>query len=149
MANTNNNNTNTTTGATANTTTKQGNDMNTNTNTPTAKKHYKLTVIEMLLEASEKVAVSKKTKQMVSVSGNNFSGLNNAILALEYAEKGYKSNVFLTEKQMVDNGLELKDGVKYGTQLFSTKIVEKDGKKKKQVLYYTVFNAEQTQDMPI
>ncbi len=130
--------------------------MNTNTqNDPTNEivapeaKHYKMTVAEMLLNASERVATSKKTKQMVSVSGNNFSGLNNAILALEYAEKGYKSNVFLTEKQMTDNGLCLKDGVKYGTQLFTTKIIEKDGKKNKQVLYYMVWNAEQTEDMPL
>ena len=153
-----NNNTATTTGATANTTTKQGNNtMNANTNTPATttpatQRHYKKSILEMYVEAVNMVCKSNRSAQQVSASGNNFSGLNNKILANEMTNKNYKSNLWLTEKDMLEQGLTLiDDSKKYGVQVFTTKLVDIPNSKKKETVlrYWTVYNKDECEVIPV
>ena len=154
-----NNNTATTTGAQeANTATKQGNDtMNENNNTqatttPATQRHYKKSILEMYVEAVNMVCKSNRSAQQVSSSGNNFSGLNNKILANEMTNKNYKSNLWLTEKDMLEQGLTLiDDSKKYGVQVFTTKLVDIPNSKKKETVlrYWTVYNKEECEVIPV
>jgi hypothetical protein len=66
--------------------------------------------------------------------------------------KGYKSNLWLTEKDMLEQGLTLiDDSNKYGVQVFTTKLVDiPDSNKKETVLrYWTVFNKEECEVIPV
>ena len=144
-------NTNTTTVApVAHTTTTQGNDMNTNT-TPAAKKHYRKTVIEMYTEAVERTVDSKKSAVQVSASGNEFQGLNKAILNEAKAELGFKSNKWYTKKAMDNENLIPKSEDDYGVILFSSKLkdIEGSNKKEKIITYYRVFNEDSLEILPI
>jgi len=151
--NENNNNTVTTTGAQeANTTTTQGNTMNANNNTPATQRHYKKSILEMYVEAVNMVCKSNRSAQQVSASGNNFSGLNNKILANEMTNKNYKSNLWLTEKDMLEQGLTLiDDSKKYGVQVFTTKLVDIPNSKKKETVlrYWTVYNKDECEVIPV
>ena len=110
----------------------QGNDMNTNTNTPTettpaATKRYKMTPTELYMEAVEKTVDSKKSAAQISASGNEFQGLNKAILNEAKAELGFKSNKWYSAKAMQDNNLVQKSEDDYGVILFSSKLKDIDG----------------------
>jgi hypothetical protein len=69
--------------------------------------------------------------------------------------KGYKSNLWLTEKDMLEQGLTLiDDSNKYGVQVFTTKLVDipnsGNSKKKETVLrYWTVFNKDECEVIPL
>jgi len=148
--NTNTQNTNTTTVApVAHTTTTQGNDMNTNT-TP-AKKHYRKTVIEMYTEAVERTVDSKKSAAQISASGNEFQGLNKAILNEAKAELGFKSNKWYTKKAMENENLIPISEDDYGVILFSSKLkdIEGSNKKEKIITYYRVFNEDSLEILPL
>ncbi len=134
--------------------------MNTNTQTnpinqtdvAIAKKHYKLSILEMYVQAVNKVCKSNKSAQQVSASGNNFSGLNNKILANEMVDKGYKSNLWLSEKDMLEQGLTLiNDSEKYGVQVYTTKLVDIQNTNKKETVlrYWTVFNKDECEVVPV
>ena len=144
-----NNNTNTT-AATAQTNNTQGNDMNTNT-TPATQKHYRKSVIEMYTEAVEKTVDSKKSAMQLSASGNEFKGLNKAILNEAKAELGFKSNKWFNKKQMDSANLIPKSEDDYGVILFSTKLkdIEGSNKKEKIITYYRVFNEDSLEILPI
>jgi len=144
-------NTNTTSVApVANTQQTQGNNMNTNT-TPAAKKHYRKSVIEMYTEAVEKTVDSKKSAVQLSASGNEFKGLNKAILNEAKAELGFKSNKWFNKKQMDSANLIPKSEDDYGVILFSTKLkdIEGSNKKEKIITYYRVFNEDSLEILPI
>ena len=143
-------NNNTTTAATAQTQNTQGNNMNANT-TPTAQKHYRKSVIEMYTEAVEKSVDSKKSAVQLSASGNEFKGLNKAILNEAKAELGFKSNKWFNKKQMDEANLIPKSEDDYGVILFSTKLkdIEGSNKKEKIITYYRVFNEDFLEILPI
>ena len=140
---------NTTTVAQVAHTATQGNDMN--TNTQAEKRHYKKTVIEMYTEAVERTVDSKKSAVQISASGNEFSGLNKAILNEAKAELGFKSNKWFTKKAMEDASLFPKSDEDYGVVLFSTKLKEVEGsnKKEKIITYYRVFNEDSLEVIPV
>ena len=149
-ANTQNNNTTTTaTAQTQQTQQTQGNDMNANT-TPT-QRHYRKSVIEMYTEAVEKTVDSKKSAVQLSASGNEFKGLNKAILNEAKAELGFKSNKWFNKKQMDSANLIPKSEDDYGVILFSTKLkdIEGSNKKEKIITYYRVFNEDSLEILPI
>ncbi|MEV9527055.1 ArdC-like ssDNA-binding domain-containing protein [Aliarcobacter butzleri] len=109
------------------------------TNTTTTKGN-KMTVAEMLFNATEKVSKHVTNLEVhVSVSGNEFKGLNLQLLDLEGKTKNYSSNVWFTEKQMEEAGLTFKENAGYGVQLFSKNIKED----KTTVRYWTVYNKDQ------
>ena len=134
-----------------NTTTTQGNDMNTNNNTQPAKRHYRKTVIEMYTEAVEKTVDSKKSATQLSASGNEFQGLNKAILNEAKAELGFKSNVWFTKKAMDEAGMIPASEDDYGVILFSSKLKDilNSNKKEKIITYYRVFNKDSLEILPI
>ena len=129
--------------------TTQGNDMNTNT-TP-AKRHYKKSVIEMYQEAVERTVDSKKSAVQISASGNEFQGLNKAILNEAKAELGFKSNKWYTKKAMDSEDLIPKSEYDYGVILFSSKLkdIEGSNKKEKIITYYRVFNEDSLEVLPL
>lgn len=129
--------------------TTQGNDMNTNT-TPT-KRHYRKSVIEMYQEAVERTVDSKKSATQISASGNEFQGLNKAILNEAKAELGFKSNKWYTKKVMDEANLIPKSEDDYGVILFSSKLkdIEGSNKKEKIITYYRVFNEDSLEVLPI
>jgi len=153
--NANTQNTNTTTVApVAHTQNTQGNDMNTNTQantTPAATRHYKKSVIEMYTEAVEKTVESKKSAAQISASGNEFKGLNKAILNEAKAELGFKSNKWFTAKAMQEANLTPKSEDDYGVILFSSKLkdIEGSNKKEKIITYYRVFNEDSLEILPL
>lgn len=109
--------------------------------TTNSTKGSKMTITEMLFNASDKVANAKGFTQQVSISGNEFKGLNNSILSLEQQEKNYQSNVWYSQKQLEEIELTLKEDQKYGVQLFTKNI--KDNKVT--IRYWTVYNEGQLQ----
>ncbi len=128
--------------------------MTTATNTQSTSqevKHYKKSVLEMYVQAVETATTSKKTAQQVSASGNNFTGLNNVLLATAKTDKGHKSNVWYSEKQMTDAGLTVKDTDNYGTVVFTTKLVDIEGSNKKETVlrYWNVFNQDELETIPL
>ncbi len=123
-----------------------------NTDAPVAKKHYKLSILEMYVQAVNNVCKSNKSSQQVSASGNNFTGLNNKILANAMADKAYKSNLWLSEKDMKEQGLTLiNDSEKYGVQVFTTKLVDIPNTNKKETVlrYWSVFNKDECEVIPV
>lgn len=128
--------------------------MQNTTNTPAASnevKHYKKTVLEMYVAAVEGAVTSKKTQQQISGSGNEFSGLNNVILATVKGDKCFKSNEWFSEKQMTETGLMKKDGSNFGTPVFTTKLIDVEGQNKKETVlrYWTVFNRDELEAIPV
>ena len=126
------------------------NTQNTNT-TPTAKKHYRKTVIEMYTEAVERTVDSKKSAAQISASGNEFQGLNKAILNEAKAELGFKSNKWYTKKAMENENMIPKSEDDYGVILFSSKLkdIEGSNKKEKIITYYRVFNEDSLEILPL
>lgn len=126
------------------------NSTNTNT-TSTEVKHYKKSVLEMYVQAVDTAVSSKKTAQQVSGSNNNFSGLNNTILAKAKTDKGFKSNVWFSEKQMNEANLMVKDTENFGTVVFTTKLIDVEGTNKKETVlrYWTVFNRDELTEIPL
>jgi hypothetical protein len=122
-----------------------------NTVAPVANKNYKKTVVEMYQEAVEKVVDSKKSAAQVSASGNEFQGLNKAILNEAKAELGFKSNKWFTKKQMDEANLVPKSEDDYGVILFSSKLkdIEGSNKKEKIITYYRVFNEDALEILPL
>ncbi len=149
-ANAQNNNTPTTVAPVAQNTNTQGNNMNANT-TPATQKHYRKSVIEMYTEAVEKTVDSKKSAVQLSASGNEFKGLNKAILNEAKAELGFKSNKWFNKKQMDSANLIPVSEDDYGVILFSTKLkdIEGSNKKEKIITYYRVFNEDSLEILPI
>lgn len=132
--------------------------MNTQTNNTTAQntvapvaKNYKKTVVEMYQEAVEKVVDSKKSAAQISASGNEFQGLNKAILNEAKAELGFRSNKWFTKKQMEEANLVPKSEDDYGVILFSSKLkdIEGSNKKEKIITYYRVFNEDSLEILPL
>lgn len=126
---------------------------NTNNTTATSNevKHYKKSVLEMYVSAVEAAVTSKKTQQQVSGSGNEFSGLNNVILATVKGDKGFKSNQWFSEKQATEAGLMKKDENNFGTPVFTTKLVDVEGSNKKETVlrYWNVFNKDELEAIPV
>ena len=150
-ANTQNTNTVKTTVAPVAQTTTQGNDMNTNTNTPAATKRYRMTPTELYMEAVERTVDSKKSAVQLSASGNEFKGLNKAILNEAKAELGFKSNQWFTAKAMQEANLVQISEDDYGVILFSSKLkdIPNSNKKEKLVTYYRVFNRDSLEILPL
>lgn len=128
--------------------------METKTNTQatsTEVKHYKKTVLEMYVEATDKASKSNKSAQQVSASGNEFNGLNNIILATVKAELGLKSNIWFSEKQMAEANLMIANPDNYGTVVFTTKLKNIEGSNKKETVlqYWKVFNKDELTDLPL
>jgi len=132
--------------------------MNTQTQNTTAQnsvapvaKNFKKTVVEMYQEAVEKVVDSKKSATQVSASGNEFQGLNKAILNEAKAELGYKSNKWFTKKQMEEANMVPKSEDDYGVILFSSRLkdIEGSNKKEKIITYYRVFNEDALEILPL
>ena len=122
-----------------------------NTEVATQAKHYRKTVVEMYQEAVEKVVDSKKSAAQVSASGNEFKGLNKAILNEAKAELGFKSNKWFNKKQMDEANLVPKSEDDYGVILFSSKLrdIQNSNKKEKIITYYRVFNEDSLEELPI
>jgi len=122
-----------------------------NTEVATQAKHYKKTVVEMYQEAVEKVVDSKKSATQISASGNEFQGLNKAILNEAKAELGFKSNKWFNKKQMDEANLVPKNEDDYGVILFSSKLrdIPNSNKKEKIITYYRVFNEDSLEELPI
>ncbi|PNV84434.1 MAG: hypothetical protein C0627_00905 [Sulfurimonas sp.] len=125
--------------------------MQTQNNNTTEQRHYRKTVIELYTEAVDKVTSSKLSAQQVSASGNNFTGLNNNILANAQKELGYKSNIWFTEKQMQEQNLVQIDEDNYGVILFFTylKDIEGTNRKEKALRFYKVFNKDALETIPL
>lgn len=129
--------------------------MNTNTNENTivtpAKKNYRKSVVELYQDAVESVVDSKKSAVQISASGNEFQGLNKAILNEAKAQLGFKSNKWFTKKAMEDNTLVAKSSEDYGIILFSSKLkdIEGSNKKEKILTYYRVFNEDSLEHINI
>lgn len=132
--------------------------MNTQTNNTQAQnsvapvaKNFKKTVVEMYQEAVEKVVDSKKSATQVSASGNEFQGLNKAILNEAKAELGFKSNKWFTKKQMDEANMVPKSEDDYGVILFSSRLkdIEGSNKKEKIITYYRVFNEDALEILPL
>lgn len=134
--------------------------MNSNTNTQTVNtavtteaqtttKRFKKTVIEMYTEAVENTIDSKKSAVQLSASGNEFQGLNKAIL--NNAKADFKSNVWFTAKAMTEAGLVPTSEDDYGVILFSLKLkdIEGSNKKEKIITYYRVFNQDSLEEIPV
>lgn len=119
--------------------------------TTTTTPHYKKNVIELYTEAVEAHIDSKKSASQISASGNEFQGLNKAILNDAKAKLGYKSNKWFSKKQMEDANLIPISEDDFGVILFSTKLVDIDGsnKKDKVLRYYRVFNEDALEILPI
>jgi len=153
--NANTQNTNTTSVAPVAHTTTQGNDMNTNTTpantTPAATKRYRMTPTELYMEAVERTVDSKKSAVQLSASGNEFKGLNKAILNEAKAELGFKSNQWFTAKAMQEANLVQISEDDYGVILFSSKLkdIPNSNKKEKLVTYYRVFNRDSLEILPL
>lgn len=124
---------------------------NTQATSNTEVKRYKKTVLEMYVQAVEGAVSSKKTQQQVSASGNDFSGLNNVILATVKGDKGFKSNQWFSEKQATEAGLMKKDEDNFGTTVFTTKLVDVEGQAKKETVlrYWNVFNLDELEAIPV
>jgi len=122
-----------------------------NTEVATQAKHYRKTVVEMYQEAVEKVVDSKKSATQISASGNEFQGLNKAILNEAKAELGFKSNKWFNKKQMDEANLVPKSEDDYGVILFSSKLkdIPNSNKKEKIITYYRVFNEDSLEELPI
>ena len=114
-------------------------------------KNFKKTVVEMYQEAVEKVVDSKKSATQISASGNEFQGLNKAILNEAKAELGYKSNKWYTKKAMEEANLIPKSEDDYGVILFSSRLkdIEGSNKKEKIITYYRVFNEDALEVLPL
>jgi antirestriction protein ArdC len=114
----------------------------------TIARSYKKTVLELYTTAVERaIAVNVSTQQM-SITGREFKGLNNSILALSKAENGFESDMWLTEKQMETMGLTVKNDEE-PTIVFTTFLKDVDSKKEFGIRYYKVFNKMQTKNMEI
>lgn len=111
-------------------------------------KTYKKSVIELYTEAAEKVIQSNVKTQQMSISGNQFKGLNNSILALSKEENGFRSDTWFTEKQMQELQLAIKDDAE-ATIIFSTFLKDINGKKELALRYYKVFNKDQVEKIPL
>ena len=124
------------------------NTKNTNTAVDTtvapAKKHYRKTVIELYQEAVENVVDSKKYSIQISASGNEFKGLNKAILNEAKKQNNFKSNKWFTKNAMEKASLVIKSADDYGVILFSSKLkdIPNSNKKEKIITYYRVFNED-------
>ena len=81
------------------------NQENNNTNVSTEKKHYRKSVIELYQESVEKVLGNSDSMVQVSSTGNEFQGLNKAILNEAKAELDFKSNIWFTKKAMEEAGM--------------------------------------------
>ena len=132
--------------------------MNTQTQNTTAQntvapvaKNFKKTVVEMYQETVEKVVDSKKSATQISASGNEFQGLNKAILNEAKAELGFKSNKWFTKKQMEEANMVPKSEDDYGVILFSSRLkdIEGSNKKEKIITYYRVFNEDALEILPL
>lgn len=112
---------------------------------------YKKSILELYVSAVEKAVISKKTQQQVSASGNNFSGLNNVLLAEAKTANGFKSNEWFSEKQITEAGLILKDELSEGVLVFTTKLIDVEGSNKKETVlrYWKVFNKDQLETIPV
>ena len=119
--------------------------------TTAGSKTYRKTVIEMYQEAVERTVDSKKSATQISASGNEFKGLNKAILNEAKAELGYKSNKWFNKKQMEEANLVPKSEDDYGVILFSTRLkdIEGSNKKEKIITYYRVFNEDALEVLPL
>ena len=122
-----------------------------NTEVATQAKHYRKTVVEMYQEAVEKVVDSKKSATQISASGNEFQGLNKAILNEAKAELSFKSNKWFNKKQIEEANLVPKSEDDYGVILFSSKLkdIPNSNKKEKIITYYRVFNEDSLEELPI
>ena len=133
------------------------NTTHTDTNTTVAQeahtptRRFKKSVIELYSDAVERVVDSKKSAAQISANGNEFKGLNKAILNDAKAELGYKSNKWFNSKQFEEAGLFPRDGDDYGVILFSTKLIDIEGstKKEKVIRYYRVFNEDALEVIPV
>lgn len=127
------------------------NTQNTTAAKTTGSKTYRKTVIEMYQEAVERTVDSKKSATQISASGNEFKGLNKAILNEAKAELGYKSNKWFNKKQMEEANLVPKSEDDYGVILFSTRLkdIEGSNKKEKIITYYRVFNEDALEVLPL
>lgn len=112
---------------------------------------FRKSVLEMYVEATDKASKSNKSAQQVSASGNEFSGLNNVILATVKAELGFKSNIWYSDKQMKDAGLMVSEEDNYGTVVFTTKLVDIEGSTKKETVlrYWNVWNKDELEVLPL
>lgn len=113
--------------------------------------HFKKSVLKMYVEAVNGVCNSNKSAQQVAANGNSFGGLNNKILANVKADKGFKSNVWFNEKDLKEKGLTQKQGEDFGTPVFTTKLIDVEGTNKKETVlrYWTVWNEEQLEAIPV
>jgi antirestriction protein ArdC len=127
------------------------NTQNTNTAAQTEVKRYRKTVVEMYQEAVEKVVDSKKSAIQISANGNEFKGLNKAILNEAKSENGFKSNKWFNKKQMEEANLVQKSEDDYGVILFSSRLkdIPNSNKKEKIITYYRVFNEDSLEEIPI
>jgi antirestriction protein ArdC len=105
----------------------------------------KMTVAEIFTREAERVAglTHNVGKQVNGVSGREYQGFNKINLYLVAKEKGFESKEWLTHDQLKNQGLTIK-AEQHGTPVFNHKLVDtEDGKKKKLLRYYLVFNRDQ------
>ncbi len=104
----------------------------------------KMTVSEIFEREAQRVAgiTHNVGKQINGVSQREYQGFNKINLYLLKKEKGFESNEWLTHDQLTKEGLQVKEG-EHGTPVFNHKLIEQDGKKKKVLRYYLVFNKDQ------
>ena len=111
-------------------------------------RNYKKSVLELYTEAVERAITANVSTQQMSITGREFKGLNNSILALSKVENGFESNMWLTEKQMETMRLIIKNDEE-PTIIFTTFLKDVDGKKEFGIRYYKVFNKMQTKNMEV
>jgi antirestriction protein ArdC len=105
----------------------------------------KMTITEIFEREASRVATITHNvgKQINGASKREYKGFNKINLYLVKKEKGFKSNEWLTFDQVQKEGLQVKEG-EHGTPVFNHKLIDlEDGKKKKVLRYYLVFNKDQ------
>jgi len=123
----------------------------TTTHTDDKKKYYKKSVIELYQEAVEKTSDKQKIRTQISSSGNEFSGLNKAILSQAQDELALNSNKWFSKKAMQDNNLVAISEDDYGVILFLSKLkdIEGSARQEKIITYYRVFNEDSLVPLPL
>ena len=105
----------------------------------------KMTVAEIFEREAQRVGnlTHQVGKQINGISKREYQGFNKINLYLVKKEREFQSNEWLTHDQLTKDGYNVKED-EHGTPIFNHKLIDiEDGKKKKVLRYYLVFNKDQ------
>lgn len=109
------------------------------------KKSIERMYVESLESTMNHIKLPEGQKQINKKTDREYKKLNQLILVGKQRELNSKSNEWLSKDDLTEMKLQPKE-CQFGTQLYSYKIKEAEGKKEKVYSYYLVYNIEQLEE---